>query len=462
MAILTKSQRLVVGVVTLLVVDIIWVISSELTKYVFKNEGFSKPFFSTYVKTTMFMIYLFGFIIWKPWRDQCFNRPVYTLMDLNRDSDNESERRTIEEPLLSDSTWVPIRFHDGGDKGSGNESDDSAAARGLKSVRFSKLTEVRQLSDSQADDALLARLSYMATVRAQEAALRDATKLSVKQVAKIALLFCIPWFLGNLSYQEALLDTEAGIVNVLSCSSALFTLILAAMFPSSTGDKFSLSKFLAVVVSMGGVILISASDQHRIKNYFPPGAMWSVAGAVFYAAYIVMLRRKVNTEDRLDIPMFFGFVGLFNLLIIWPGFFLLHYTKVEKFQWPTYHQWLLLTVNALVGTVLSELLWLWGCFLTSSLIATLSISLTIPLTILFDMVLKKVKYPNLFFFGMMPMFLSFFIVTLLAHYDNWDPVTEYLHKLVSWICCRKKPNIRLHEVDQEQSESLINVNSEYS
>ncbi|XP_022246997.1 solute carrier family 35 member F5-like [Limulus polyphemus] len=440
MAILTKSQRLVVGVVALLVVDIIWVTSSELTKYIFKNEDFSKPFFSTYIKTTMFMIYLFGFIIWKPWRDQCFHRPVYTVSKYFSQLYNAFIVLIL--PLLSDSTWVPIRFHDGGDKGSGNESDDSVAARGLKSVRFSKLTEVRQLSDAQADDALLARLSYMASVRAQEAALREATKLSVKQVAKVALLFCIPWFLGNLSYQEALLDTEAGIVNVLSCSSALFTLILAAMFPSNTGDKFSLSKFLAVVVSMGGVVLISASDQQRIKNYFPPGAMWSIAGAVFYAAYIVMLRRKVNTEEKLDIPMFFGFVGLFNLLIIWPGFFLLHYTKVEKFQWPTYHQWLLLIVNGLIGTVLSELLWLWGCFLTSSLIATLSISLTIPLTVLFDMVLKKVKYPNLFFFGMMPMFLSFFAVTLLAHYDNWDPVTEYLHKLVSWICCRKKPNIR--------------------
>ena len=44
--------------------------------------------------------------------------------------------------------------------------------------------------------------------------------------------------------------------------------------------------------------------------------------------------------------------------------------------------------NGLIGTVLSELLWLVGCFYTSSLVATLAISLTIPLTMLADVLAK--------------------------------------------------------------------------
>ena len=68
---LPTTQRLVVGLLTLILVDIIWVASSELTKFIFKEQNYSKPFFSTYLKTSLFMLYLPGFLIYKPWRDQC-------------------------------------------------------------------------------------------------------------------------------------------------------------------------------------------------------------------------------------------------------------------------------------------------------------------------------------------------------------------------------------------------------
>jgi drug/metabolite transporter (DMT)-like permease len=54
-------------------------------------------------------------------------------------------------------------------------------------------------------------------------------------------------------------------------------------------------------------------------------------------------------------------------------------------------QWLAMLLNGLVGTVLSELLWLFGCFYTSSLVATLAISLTIPLTMIADVLVKAAR-----------------------------------------------------------------------
>lgn len=36
------------------------------------------------------------------------------------------------------------------------------------------------------------------------------------------------------------------------------------------------------------------------------GSLWSLVGAMLYAVYIVMIKRKVDREDKLDIPMFFG------------------------------------------------------------------------------------------------------------------------------------------------------------
>lgn len=42
-------------------------------QFIFKSEGFNKPFFTTYVKTSSFMVYLTGFLFYEPWRIHCKN-----------------------------------------------------------------------------------------------------------------------------------------------------------------------------------------------------------------------------------------------------------------------------------------------------------------------------------------------------------------------------------------------------
>lgn len=130
---------------------------------------------------------------------------------------------------------------------------------------------MRHMSESEATEALLARLSYQASLRAGEIAKRAASRLPILRVAKIALIFCLvvsipkistlkipnhtfQWFLANYTYQLALSETEAGMVNVLSSTSSFFTLILAAMFPSNADDKFTLSKLVAVLLSIVGIV----------------------------------------------------------------------------------------------------------------------------------------------------------------------------------------------------------------
>ncbi|XP_066589435.1 solute carrier family 35 member F5 [Prorops nasuta] len=452
-AMMNKSQRLVLGLLVLLLVDIIWVSSSELTKYIYREAAFEKPFFSTYIKTSMFTFYLLGLCLWPPWRDQCNKPATYMFIDPNVEDDNfYSEANTS----LSDPTFVPIKIPDHCDRSSGTESDDSS----IRSVRFSKLAEVRHMSESDATEALLARLSYQDSVRAGEHARRQANKFSVQKVAKIALMFCLLWFMANYTYQISLAETEAGIVTVLSSTSSLFTLFLAAFFPSNGGDKFTLSKLVAVSVSILGLVLVGLSDLTIESNGVPTGIILALVSAFFYAAYIVFLKRKVDHEDKMDIPMFFGFVGLFNLTLLWPLFFILHYGHWEEFEWPNSHQWTFIIINGLIGTVLSEVLWLWGCFLTSSLIATLAISLTMPMSMIADVLLKKVDYPSIFYLGTIPMLLAFLTVSLLSHYDNWDPVMDLVKKIYIWIC-RKNRSTRIPDLEAEQTESLIGINNEH-
>ena len=91
----------------------------------------------------------------------------------------------------------------------------------------------------------------------------------------------------------------------------------------------------------------------------PPGALWALGGAFAYALYLVLLRRQVDNEVQMSLPMFFGFVGLFNTTLLWPGVFVLDVTKVETFTMPNGTEWAMIVVNGVVGTVLSEILWLW-------------------------------------------------------------------------------------------------------
>ncbi|KAG1675360.1 Solute carrier family 35 member F5 [Nymphon striatum] len=457
---MNKSQRLFLGTTLLLLVDIIWVTSSEIIEHMFPDGGFHKPFFVTYLKTSMFALYMLGFIVCRPWRAQCFNqRHPYAHLINNGCEDDHGSNTLDTNSVMTNSVYVPAKLHEDNEKSSGTESDDSSSKL-TRSVRFSKLAEVRQLSDSFANDANLARLSFTASLRVKEAATIAANKLQVKKVAKIAFIFCIFWYIGNFSYNEALSNKNAGIITVLSSSSGFFTLILAAFFPANNGDRITLSKLIAVIFSMGGVVLICWPEM-VVKEDIPMGAFWAILGAFFYATYIVYLRKKIDNEGIVDIPMFLGFVGVFNIFLIWPGFALLHFTNRETFEWPTKQQWLYLVINGFISTVISELLWLWGCFLTSSLIATLSLSLTIPMTVLFDVIFKKVEYSRMFIAGSCPMFLSFFALVILTHYDNRDPIIDCIRSVVRRICGRRK-NVRLQEIDPEQTESLIGINSSYT
>lgn len=171
-----KTQRLILGVILLLLVDIIWVSSSELTKFLYENEQYDKPFFCTYFKTSMFTLYLVGLGVLAPWRATCAKSGSYTLVEQN--DDDEPAGMVHSPSSLSDSTFVPIKTPT--EQVSGTESDDSS----VRSVRFNKLAEVREMSPEEASDALMSRLSYSASIRFRRQKTHHKT-------ARTALMFCI-------------------------------------------------------------------------------------------------------------------------------------------------------------------------------------------------------------------------------------------------------------------------------
>ncbi|XP_065224784.1 solute carrier family 35 member F5 [Planococcus citri] len=448
-----KPKRLLIGLLILTLVDVIWASFSELDKFMNQKEKFEKPFFVTYVKTSLFTIYLFAVCLWPSWKDG-FQKPSdYNY--ITEDVEDDICLQGTSDSKLSSPSYVPINF---GGKSSGTESDDSTISR---SVRFKKLAEVRQMSEEDATEALLARLSYSATIRISKAIpFTPNNKLTVFQTAWLSLPFGFLWFISNYTMHTASFKSEFNNQAVFSASSATFVMTLSAMFPVRPCDKFSLTKLFVVLVIVGALCLITFGDIDLNYNLIELKTRSSVLLTVFsgflFSLSVVFLMNNADHEEKLDIPLLCGFMGLFCLAILWPGFLLLHFVKWELFEWPTPYQWSFLLVDGLLGTMLSQVLWLWGCFLTSSLLATVAISLTVPLCLLMDTFLFDVKHDSIVLIGIFPMFLFFGILVCLTLLPSLDPVLEVILKAWSMVCNNR--SFKMSEYDLEQSESLIGVN----
>lgn len=146
---------------------------------------------------------------------------------------------------------------------------------------------------------------------------------------------------------------------------------------------------------------------------------------------------------------------------MWPLFLLLNFSHIEPFEWPNRKQFLILFLNGLIGTVASEALWLWGCFLTSSLIGTLTITLQIPLSMLMDVLIRGKTYPLLFYLGSIPVAISVLFVAVLLKFEDSDPVLVLFklgYRKLFQMRWRRQQVLRVanYDDDDEQQESLIN------
>lgn len=113
------------------------------------------------------------------------------------------------------------------------------------------------------------------------------------------------------------------------------------------------SEALLIPSSFIGVIFVSISDtsETRTENLVPRaminaspsltspsrpllGDSLALLSAVFYALYVILLKVRIKSESRIDMQLFFGFVGLFNIIGCWPIAVILHYTGLEPFSLP--------------------------------------------------------------------------------------------------------------------------------
>lgn len=167
-------------------------------------------------------------------------------------------------------------------------------------------------------------------------------RLSFRETAILSLEFCMLWFIANYFASACLEYTSVASVTILTSTSSVWTLVFCALFGV---EPFSVRKLTGVTASLVGIVLISTVDlsgksdenrgsfPHKTPGQIAIGDSMAFFSAVVYGMYVTVMKRRVGNEDKVDMRLFFGLVGVFNLVFLWPLFFILHWTNIEPVCW---------------------------------------------------------------------------------------------------------------------------------
>lgn len=154
---------------------------------------------------------------------------------------------------------------------------------------------------------------------------------------------------ASLSY------TSVASQTILSSTSSFFTLLIGSLFHVESVNRV---KVLGSVISFVGIVFVTKSDAdntasagevhsavpYKFHNGISSdnteafvifcGNLLALAGALFYGLYCTLLKWRIRDETRVNMKIFFGFVGLFTLVLLWPTVVLLHFLGWETFELP--------------------------------------------------------------------------------------------------------------------------------
>ncbi|KAF3400258.1 putative vacuolar membrane protein [Talaromyces pinophilus] len=400
--------RHTMGIILLMCVVFLWTASNFLASNILADDSYSHPFFITYINTSCFVVFLIYVIarrVFRMWRRGKLSqvtslKSFFTYLDLHG---------MKEPPSYAQETGTPL------------DEDEDFGADEAENQR-------ERLLNSYTPDSELEPPSP--TSSTLDATKSLAGKLGLGQTARLAAQFCMLWFLANYFAVACLQFTTVGSTTILTSTSGVWTLIFGALIRV---ERFTLRKALGVLASLIGVILISRVDLSSSSPTTPDDAITPSDGgndpyssktpaeialgdamaalsAIVYGVYTIVMKKQVGDESRVNMQLFFGLVGLFNVFLLWPGFILLHVLDIERFSLPTENRiWVIILINS-VSSLISDICWAYAMLLTTPLVVTVGLSLTIPLSLVGQIILQGQYAGVLYWIGATIVFASFLIV----------------------------------------------------
>lgn len=225
-------------------------------------------------------------------------------------------------------------------------------------------------------------------------------------VMQVAIRLFPVWFITTYTFNLSLRLTSVASNTILSNTSGLFVLALSRCLLHVPVPWVHIA---GVVCTIMGCVVVGLRDESSGKGISPTfGDFLSIVSSFFYALFSILLKMKV--DDKFDMKLLFGFIGLLNTLTMWPFLIIVHILDIESVVAPSASAFFVLVMTALIGTVLADYLWARSVLLTSPLIATLGLSLMVPFAMVSDLVFNDSSFSMWYLIGSMFVVGGFFMV----------------------------------------------------
>ena len=346
---LMARQQYVSGLGLLLIVVLIWTVSSFVVQDILSESG-ARAFFITYFANSLFMLQLPIVFTWRYFRKV----PVTASTPLDYTSlDNASSRRNCRNIIYGMYDWPTLR-----------------AALIVCPLWFAAngLYNLSLAHTSVTSNTIISATSGMFTFA-------FAVRAGSEQFSwwKIIGVVC---------------SMGGTFLTALADSARVFRAPVSALSPSSSS---------------------SSSHSTMITNSLV-GDIICLFAAVFYGMYTTAIHTHLPSVDKTS--LFFGYLGTIGFACCTPIVLILNATKIEDLSLVSSRALVLIAAKGLFDNVFSDALWAIAMKWTSPTVATLGLALTIPFSIVGAMLLGDGLPTPVATFGALVMLVGFFCVNI--------------------------------------------------